>query len=492
MPLLLNLSNYYDGQFKKSFSGSFRYKSAYYDYSFELPNSSIVDLKLMLSHAAHARKKVMLLSFEERAAILKRAAEAYVVTDEELDHVVKMTGMPRMYVKQRADFGKIILQLLPQMIGSRYGHKFGTITKEILRNGNGIYRLTGYESHRSVDGVIAAFVPPNDPAEVPFLLGHMVMYGGAAIIKPSASEPYFAVKIAELLTNAGYPAGALNVIHWDTRDSTRTHVSQELIRCSTHRIIMGGKQTADMLLKVVNDEGLCIEEHYSTGKNCIFSSGNSKAIVCPGSDVEETARMLVEGAYEWTRDCVTTKSVFVVGEEMKVNLIHAIQRRLKDKKVGDPLDPATEIGYNEDHEKIIQTIKGLVEFKYATLHFGEFTGITPFLIETNSIHSPLLQQEFSYTLTIVPVQTVEEAVEKINEASATLDDKMSMAVSVFSPHKTMEEMHHAAPEQMNKLLTLRCHLLMYNKPSIMLNVFLRHQDMLLTEFLTQPMSINHD
>lgn len=489
---ILLISNFC-GTVKKSLSGSFTCRSVYYDYAFELPNSSIVDLKLMLSHATHARKKVALLSFDERAEILRKAAEMYSVNDDELDHLVKMTGMPRKYVKERADFGKFILQALPQMIGTRYGHKFGTITKEILRNGNGMYRLTGYESHRSVDGLIAAFVPPNDPAEVPFLLGHMVMYGGTAIIKPSASEPYFSLKVAELLTKAGYPEGALNVIHWDTRDASRTSVSQELIRSSTHRIIMGGKSTADMLLKVVNDDGVCIEEHYSTGKNCIFSSGHSKAIVCPSSDIEKAADMLVQGAYEWTRDCVTTKSVFVC-ENQKVQLTDAIKKRLQQKVVGDPLDNATDIGFVDDAHKMIDTIRGLVDFKYAVLHFGEIDEKrnTPFLLETKHVHSPLLQHEFPYTLTIVPVQSVEEAVDKINETSFVLEDKMTMAVSVFSHHATMEDMNKHQPALVSKLLTLRCHLLMYNKPSIMLNVFLRHQDMLLTEFLTQPMSINHD
>ena len=480
MPLLLN-SNFIDGEYKKSFSGECSTKSPFYDYSFELPNSSVVDVKLALSYATQARKIAHTLSFEQRAAIVMKAAASYQVTDEECEHLVKMTGMPRKHVHTRMSFGKHILESLPQMIRSRYGHAFGTITRQILKNGH----YAGYETHRSVDGVIAAFVPPNDPAELPFLLGHVVMYGGTIIVKPSISEPYMALKIAELLTKAGYPAGGLQVLQWNTADATRAQVSQELVRASSHRIIMGGHHTAEQLLKVHDNDGNITEEHYSSGRNCIFSSGNSKAIMAPGCDIEAVADMLVAGAYEWTRDCVSTKSVFVVGEEQKNKLIAALQRRLTSFCVGDPLDENTDIGFVEDVQKISGIIKGLVDFKYAQMHAGDYNA-RPFLLETTNVHSPLLQQELPYTLTIFPVDSVSSAVAAINEASLLLEDKMTMAVSFFSP----THIDSLDKSVMNMLLTLRCHLLMYNKPSIALNVFLRHQDTILTEFLTRPMSVN--
>ena len=498
MSILLALnSNFINGELKKSFSGAFTVKSPFTPYSFELPNSSSVDMSFALSCATKARERVASLSFDERCAILARAAELYAVDDDEMHHIAQMTGMPIKYVRERVNFGKSILSSIPAMLRLRYGHKFDTITRELLKNGSDVLRVTGYETHRAADGIIAAFVPPNDPAEIPFLFGHIVMYGGVAIIKPSATEPYFSMKIAKLLTDAGYPAGALSVIHWDTSDATRNSVRAELVKCSSHRIIMGGKKTADMLLKVTDDDGNFVEEHYSTGRNCIFSSGNSKAIVAEGCDVELVAELLVKGAYEWTRDCVTTKTAFVVGEQ-KHRLIHAVKKLLEEKssRMGSILDEHTEIGSVEDAQRVVQTITGLIDFKYATLHFGTLecrgNSYTPFLLETSQLHSPLLQQELPYTLTIVPVATFDDAIAAVNIASQNLDDGMSMAVSVFSPHLTLDDFYRAMPESTKKLLTMKCHMLMYNKPSTMLNVYLRHQDMLLTEFLTHPLSINHD
>ena len=153
--------------------------------------------------------------------------------------------------------------------------------------------------------------------------------------------------------------------------------------------------------------------------------------------------------------------------------------------VGDPLDENTDIGFVEDVQKISGIIKGLVDFKYAQMHAGDYNA-RPFLLETTNVHSPLLQQELPYTLTIFPVDSVSSAVAAINEASLLLEDKMTMAVSFFSP----THIDSLDKSVMNMLLTLRCHLLMYNKPSIALNVFLRHQDTILTEFLTRPMSVN--
>ena len=482
---------------KNSFSGTFSVKSSFYDYSFELPNSSIVEINLASSAAMKARDQVAQLTFDQRKEILQRAVANYHIDNDELDHLVKMTGMPKKYVRKRIEFGKKVLSSLPNIVAMRYGHKFGTITREVFRNGSSILRTTGYESHRPIDGLVAAFIPPNDPAEVSFLLGHIVMYGGTAIVKPSISEPYFSIKIAQLLTQAGYPKGALSVVHWDTRDESRNAVRSELIRRSSHRIIMGGKKTADLLLKEIDDQGRCVEEHYSTGKNCIFSSGHSKAIVTEGCDVEQVADLLVKGAYEWTLDCITTKTVFVVGDQ-KAELINSIKKRLDEKlmHLGDPLTEDCEIGYIENAERIVRTIQGVVDFKSATLHYGKLESVNkrciPFLMETNQLHSTLLQQELPYTLTIVPVSHVDEAIAAVNQTSQMLDDGMTMAVSLFSPHPTLESFYASSPDTARKLLGMRCHLLMYNKPSTMLNMYLRHQDTMLTEFLTQPLSINHD
>jgi len=491
---LLNLNNnFIDGELKKSFSGSFTLKSSFFDYNLELPNSSIIELNLAISCANKARDSVKKLDFEERCTILKKAAELYEVSDEELDHLVKMTGMPKKYVKERCGFGKIILNSIPNIVKNRYGHLFGEITKKI--KGNDI--LKGYETHRPVDGIISAFVPPNDPAEVPFLLGHIVMYGGISIIKPSSQEPYFSLKIAELLTKAGYPKGALNVIQWNTSDESRKVVSLELVRKSNYRIIMGGKATADILLKTYDENEVLIEENYSTGSNCIFSSGNSKAIVDEGCDVDQVSEMLIKGAYEWTRDCVTTKSVYVVNT-LKDALIERIKEKLtkKSEKIGNPLYMDTEIGYSEDADKIISNISGLVEFKYVKMHFGELKQennlFKPFLIETTNLNCPLLHNENPYTLTIVPVSSFEEGIENINKTSELLTDGMTMSVAVFSKYNSIKDMFAAEPKKVRKMLNMKTHMLMFNRPSLALNIYLRHQDQLMTEFLTKPMSINHE
>jgi malonate-semialdehyde dehydrogenase (acetylating)/methylmalonate-semialdehyde dehydrogenase len=71
-------------------------------------------------------------------------------------------------------------------------------------------------SDRQPLGVVAGITPFNFPAMVPMWMYPMaIACGNAFILKPSERTPGVPVKLAELMLEAGLPAGILNVVHGD-------------------------------------------------------------------------------------------------------------------------------------------------------------------------------------------------------------------------------------------------------------------------------------
>ena len=66
----------------------------------------------------------------------------------------------------------------------------------------------------SITGVVASIVPFNFPSMVPhWTIPNAIALGNCMILKPSELVPLSAGRIAELLAEAGLPAGVFNVVH---------------------------------------------------------------------------------------------------------------------------------------------------------------------------------------------------------------------------------------------------------------------------------------
>jgi malonate-semialdehyde dehydrogenase (acetylating)/methylmalonate-semialdehyde dehydrogenase len=71
-------------------------------------------------------------------------------------------------------------------------------------------------SMRQPLGVVAGITPFNFPAMIPmWMMGPAIACGNAFILKPSERDPSVPVKLAEMMMEAGLPAGVLNVVHGD-------------------------------------------------------------------------------------------------------------------------------------------------------------------------------------------------------------------------------------------------------------------------------------
>ena len=82
--MTLRIANFVGGKLHDSLDGTFRVSSQFFDYAIEVPNSCVLDLGDAFSVAKKAQGECASLSVEARRDILKRAAEKFKLSDEEL------------------------------------------------------------------------------------------------------------------------------------------------------------------------------------------------------------------------------------------------------------------------------------------------------------------------------------------------------------------------------------------------------------------------
>jgi len=181
-------------------------------------------------------------------------------------------------------------------------------------------------------GTILIIGPSNFPFSLPVMQACAALVcGNCVILKPSERCPCTASLTGELFAEARFPAGAIEVV------SGGPEVAERLIaRDDVRKVVFTG--SCDTGRKVAAACGRAF-------KPCILElGGGSAAIICEDADLALAARGIAWSAfYANGRSCVGTKRAYVhagIGRRF-VGLLSAEMAAIR---VGDPADPATELG----------------------------------------------------------------------------------------------------------------------------------------------------
>ena len=140
-------------------------------------------------------------------------------------------------------------------------------------------------SMRQPLGVVAGITPFNFPVMIPmWMFGNAIATGNTFILKPSEKNPTASYMLAEWMTEAGAPAGVLNVLNGDREvvDELLTHPTVQAIS------FVGSSDIAEKVY----------EKGAAHGKK-VQAMGGAKnhMIVLPDADMENVANSLLGAAY---------------------------------------------------------------------------------------------------------------------------------------------------------------------------------------------------
>src|SRR5215470_6362366 len=164
---------------------------------------------------------------------------------------------------------------------------------------------SGVDCHtvRQPVGVCAGITPFNFPAMVPlWMFPVAIACGNAFILKVSEKVPSTAVRMAELLKEAGLPDGVFNAVHGDkeTVDAILAHPGIAAVS------FVGSTPIAKYIYETCAHNGKRVQA---------LGGAKNHAVVLPDADLEFAAEALVGAAYGSAGErCMAISAVVVVGE----------------------------------------------------------------------------------------------------------------------------------------------------------------------------------
>ncbi|HET8605980.1 MAG TPA: CoA-acylating methylmalonate-semialdehyde dehydrogenase [Gaiellaceae bacterium] len=181
-------------------------------------------------------------------------------------------------------------------------------------------------------GVVAGITPFNFPAMVPmWMWAPAIACGNCFVLKPSEKDPSASVFVAQLLKEAGLPDGVFNVIQGDkvAVDALLEHPDVAAVS------FVGSTPIARYVYETATKHG----------KRCQALGGaKNHMVVLPDADIDMAADAAVSAAYGSAGErCMAISQVVAVGE-VAAPLIEAIKQRIPNVKVGDGMQPDSEMG----------------------------------------------------------------------------------------------------------------------------------------------------
>jgi malonate-semialdehyde dehydrogenase (acetylating)/methylmalonate-semialdehyde dehydrogenase len=258
-------------------------------------------------------------------------------------------------------------------------------------------------------GVVAGITPFNFPAMVPmWMWAPAIACGNTFVLKPSEKDPSASIWTAELLKEAGLPDGVFNVVHGDkvAVDAVLEHPGIAAVS------FVGSTPIARYVYETAT----------KNGKRCQALGGaKNHMIVLPDADIGMAADAAVSAAYGSAGErCMAVSALVAVGS-IADPLIEAIKERIPKVKVGDGMDPSSEMGpliTREHRDKVASYLdegKVLVDGRENCPDDGFF--LNPSLIDDVKPGMRAYEDEiFGPVLGVTRVATYDEAVKLVNDS----------------------------------------------------------------------------
>ena len=320
-----HLQNYIDGRWLDSASGETFEDTdpANGDRIATATRSTTADIDRAVEAAQRAFHPWRLMPAPKRGEILYRAGEIMLARKDELAR--EMTReMGKVLAEARGDVQEGID--MTYYIAGEGRRQFGDVVPAELPSKWAM-------SMRHPHGVVAAITPWNFPLAIPtWKIMPALVLGNAVIFKPASYVPLLAVRLVQILEEAGLPKGVLNLVlgsGQDLGDHLVTHPGVDLISFTgssdtgSHISELAGK-----LLKRVSCE--------LGGKNAV--------VVMDDAQIDLAVDGIVWSAFGTSGQRCTAASRVITHRGVANELIDRVVSRAKKMRLGHGLDEGTDVG----------------------------------------------------------------------------------------------------------------------------------------------------
>ena len=360
------------------------------------------DIDVAASAASDAFPDWVSASGKARRQLLHRVADLIVAREQEIAFVECMdTGQALRFMSKAALRGaenyRFFADLAPQ---ANDGHSLPTQDH------------INYTTRKAI-GPVGVITPWNTPFMLSTWKIAPALAAGCTIVhKPAEWSPLSARLLHEIMIEAGLPAGVVNLVNGFGETVGKALTEHPAIKAvafvgesSTGSAIM--HQGAETLKRV----------HFELG-------GKNPVVVFDDADIERAVDAAVFMIYSLNGERCTSSSRLLVQSTIYDEFTQKVAARVKNLKVGHPLDPSTEVGplIHPRHLEKVMSYMDIAKQDGATISVGgtrtgdEGWYVNPTLF-TNAKNSMRIAQEeiFGPVLTAIPFSDEQEAIQIAND-----------------------------------------------------------------------------
>ena len=282
-------------------------------------------------------------------------------------------------------------------------------------------------SIREPIGVAGIITPWNFPMAIPcWKTMPALVTGNTVVLKPSSDTPLCATLLVELMAEAGFPPGTVNLV-----TGPGSEVGDGIVASPDVQVIsftgntLTGKRIAEIAARRLKRVSLELG-----GKNGI--------VVLADADLDLAADGILWSAFGTTGQRCTAASRVIVQESVLAPLLERLERRARALRLGSGLDPATDVGplvnagavdkvasYIEVGRREGELVTGGARATGAGLEHGHF--FEPTIFAGVKPMDRIAQEEiFGPVLSIVPVPDYPAAVTALNQT------RFGLSSSIFT------------------------------------------------------------
>jgi glyceraldehyde-3-phosphate dehydrogenase (NADP+) len=290
-----------------------------------VPKADAGDLEKALVFAERGAKVMAKLSSYERWKILRKAADMMTARNEELGQIISQEE-GKIIAEGRGEASRAVETMMGSAEEAKRLHG-ETIPLDADPTGG---KKLGF-TLRVPCGVVAAIAPFNFPLNlVCHKVGPALAAGNTVIIKPASDTPLSAIKLTEILLEAGLPPEGIQCLTGSGGEIGDALVADRRVRKIT---FTGSREIGERICRTAGIKKVTME-----------LGSNSPVIVMPDADLDKVSTVLAMTGYgNAGQTCISTQRV-LAAKRVYDDLLAALKPKVEALTTGNQLDEKNKVG----------------------------------------------------------------------------------------------------------------------------------------------------
>lgn len=290
-----------------------------------VPKADAGDLEKALAFAERGAKVMAKLSSYERWKVLRKAADLMAARNEELGQLIsKEEG--KVIAEGRGEASRAVETIMGSAEEAKRLHG-ETVPLDADPTGS---KKLGF-TLRVPCGVVAAIAPFNFPLNlVAHKVGPALAAGNSVVIKPASDTPLSALRLTEILLEAGLPPEGIQCLTGSGGEIGDALVADWRVRKVT---FTGSREVGDRICHMAGIKKVTME-----------LGSNSPLIIMPDADLNKVAvAVAVTGYGNAGQTCISTQRV-LTAKKIYGDFLDALKPKVEALTTGNQLDEKSKVG----------------------------------------------------------------------------------------------------------------------------------------------------